>query len=133
MARVYDLGLVDQWRNYHAIEVKQVRTGYGWSFAELSEDQEANLLDATRVGWAWLVIHHVARLSQNQRSQWRVENLNRAWAIPIHAALRARDQEGYNTLTPDWCEDNGLRLMSRGEWSWADFLDRASLLQEVGV
>lgn len=132
VARVYDLGLVDETGSYHAVECKQVRTGYGWSFSELSEDQEANLLDAARVGFGWLVVHHVARLSNAQAKRWRRDNLDRAWAVPIQVALHARDRDGHNTLTPEWCDEHGIRLMERGEWYWLDFADHVAL-EQAGV
>lgn len=126
VARVYDLMLVDEAGCAHGIEVKQVRSGFGWSFSDLSEDQEANVLDAARVGCGWLVIHHVARLSNKQARLRRCENLDRAWVIPISVALFARDRDGFNTLDPDWCDANAIRLMERGHFFWDDFLEHAS-------
>ena len=132
VVRIYDCGLVDPLGNYHAIEIKQVRSGYGLSLSHLSEAQELNLLDATRLAKGWLIVHHVARLSKAAVKRWNRENLDMAWAVPIQTVVAARDRDGHNTLTPEWLNENGLLIMERGRWSLMRLYENDLLERAVG-
>ena len=138
VARQYDCGFVDLRGRYHGIEAKQVRNGYSWSFDDLSGEQENNLLDAERLGYGWLLVHHVARLSNKRVRQWKRENINRAWAIPIKVALHARDVLGFNSLEPEWMEEHGIRVFDghRDEWyfqDWSYVADQDAIREAVGI
>lgn len=100
---------------FHALELKQVRSGLSFSLAELRDHQEEALLAVeAQGGVGWLVVNFRVRLSATQQRKRGVEKLDLAFAARIHQVVSARIEEARTGLPLDWWEQNAVELPRQG-------------------
>lgn len=107
---------------FHALELKQVRTGLSLSLAELRDHQEEALLAVESCGGVgWVVCNFRVRLSAAQQRKRGAATLDRAYAARIHQVVHARIEEARTGLPLEWWEENAVdlpRLRHAGVLSW---------------
>lgn len=101
---------------FHALELKQVRSGLSMSLAELRDHQEDALLAVeAQGGVGWVVCNFRVRLSATQQRKRCIEVLDQAFAARIGQIVSARIADARTGLPLDWWERNAVELPRQGE------------------